>query len=152
MLWTGLIGSQDTLKVIDDRALIVNEKGDTIFTYGQESHFAIEKMFEEKDLLIKEIINGYETQKSYAMKQLFMDSTINAQKNKIINLELSNRTIKQRLYECENSQGVAETDLEKASKTIKQQSKQIKILKVWNRIKNAIATALLGLALYLTFF
>lgn len=152
MLWSGLIESQDTLKVIEDRALIVSPEGDTIFTYGLESHFVVEKMFEEKDLLVQEIINGYETERAHIKRQVTQDSIITAQKNKIINLELSSKTIEKRLNDCEDSQEIAELDINKANKTIKDQNKQIKLLRVWNRVKNVLVSTLVGVVLYLSFF
>lgn len=152
MLFSASIGSQDTLKVVGDRLLIVNENQDTIFVYGEESHFIVEKMFEEKDLLVQEIINNYETFKGLEAKQYAKDSIIRAQENKIINLELSSKTRQSRLDECENSQELAELDINEANKTIKAQNKRISTLRMWNRVKNLVATSLVGVVIYLTFF
>lgn len=142
MLFSASIGSQDTLKVEGDRMLLVNINNDTVFLYGQESHFIIEKMFEEQDLFISEIVSQYQTIDEQLRRMAFSDSIY-------LNVLLQNESYKKqlelknkRIESCENLVSVAEKEIDIKDNIIKNQDRKIRRMKVLSRFR----TVLEGLA------
>lgn len=144
-----------TLKVIDtleDRSLVVSYEADTSFLYGMESNTAILKQLDERRLLVNEILNYYKIESKEQLRNFKADSTMLAQKNEILNLELQKRTLINRLGECEQTQDAADLDAEINKEIIKDQNRRIKFLRLWSRIKTGFSVALAGAVIYLALF
>lgn len=148
MLFSVSIVSQDTLKIINDRALIVTPEGDTIYTYGQDSHFIIEKMFEEQGLLIAEVNNQYAAIGEQLKRKSFADSVYINVLDELAVCDQEKDLVNDRLFDAEQNLKIAETDLVTANNTIKKQNFKIKSQKTFSRIRTVLEAIVIGVALY----
>lgn len=149
MLFSGSITSQTILRQDNDRLLIVDANGDTLFVYGQNSHFVIEKTIIEQGLLISEVLRQYELIDSLLSSRDQLRSLVFEEKRKS---ELTSTQLdisSERLAQCEDINREAESLVTELRADKHQLERTIKKNKVMNRLRSLIEGLSLAAIIYI---